>query len=989
MKCEGNGNSNEDSKDEEDDDEDPSIVKAFGTSGWTQARLTVRKHGTTSTARASSDMSPDKSIRSSLASPLARVSKKSVIFIVNWKRRFLNWPQYKKRTHECVASKTMAVISVVFTVYALCGDDVRLVATNRPSDSLFNVMALLCLTFFTVEISLKTVSQNDYFMGFFFILDVVSTASLVLDLTWVADAMNEDSIAAGPGDRARSGRTARVGASMGRVVRVIRLVRILKLYKAWFERRQTRKRKKKNTQSPCLQRTLSSVFDEENDSEDDDGTNGDGESAVGRKLAGLTTRKVILLVLLMLMAMPFLMVPWEVLYSDSANWGADRVWEAFLHRNASTSARLAYEESMLKYLYYHNWFDGQRGSCVHGDECAAMYYSQVFWVGLSASRENTGLYSEAKTAQIREDSIASFEQTFESTADYMYRMGPMPSQVHDLVSHPWIEKCSYGGWEHLGFSILKQEIEGIVDYPVRCPTELRVNEVMRVSPLLLTQDSFEYLHLAFFFDLRPLVQVGAAMGMVTTVFVCLVLMSASIVFSMDANALVLRPIERMVAKVQIIRHDPLQAISMADRVWEVEQAKRHRAQRSQASINSAGNVHHDSWRVSLKAIWAKLFQPKADEAVAETAILEQTIIKLGTLLALGFGHAGVRIVSVNMTSLDSAGIKAMIPGLTVECVIGYVKIANFSITTEVLQTKVMTFVNQIAEIVHGIATEYYGNVNRNDGDTFVAIWKVEDRKTSSRLANMSLLAFARILAQVHRSPVLARYRRHPGLRQRLDFHKCVDLSFGLHLGWAIEGAVGSDFKVDASYLSPNATIAESIEKASHIFGVHILASHSVVRLCSPNVAQFCRLIDRVQIHGSKVPIELFSFDVNPLMVEVAPRAVIDWNTRQRFRARQLREYNLARKILLDDQELVEECSEEFIAMTVCYTEEFVQLFVMGWQNYSEGEWHVARPWFVRTRDMLGFRDGPSHALLTHMQAFDFNAPKNWNGVRKVFRDVSR
>ena len=31
----------------------------------------------------------------------------------------------------------------------------------------------------------------------------------------------------------------------------------------------------------------------------------------------------------------------------------------------------------------------------------------------------------------------------------------------------------------------------------------------------------------------------------------------------------------------------------------------------------------------------------------------------------------------------------------------------------------------------------------------------------------------------------------------------VQLGFGLHLGWAIEGAIGSHFKIDASYLGPH------------------------------------------------------------------------------------------------------------------------------------------------------------------------------------------
>jgi len=48
------------------------------------------------------------------------------------------------------------------------------------------------------------------------------------------------------------------------------------------------------------------------------------------------------------------------------------------------------------------------------------------------------------------------------------------------------------------------------------------------------------------------------------------------------------------------------------------------------------------------------------------------------------------------------------------------------------------------------------------------------------------------------------------------------MGFGLHVGWAIEGAIGifniiiigSVFKIDASYLSPNVNMASRLEAAT-------------------------------------------------------------------------------------------------------------------------------------------------------------------------------
>ena len=40
------------------------------------------------------------------------------------------------------------------------------------------------------------------------------------------------------------------------------------------------------------------------------------------------------------------------------------------------------------------------------------------------------------------------------------------------------------------------------------------------------------------------------------------------------------------------------------------------------------------------------------------------------------------------------------------------------------------------------------------------------------------------------------------------------MGFGLNLGWAIEGAIGSAHKIDASYLSPNVNMSSRLEAAT-------------------------------------------------------------------------------------------------------------------------------------------------------------------------------
>ncbi len=78
----------------------------------------------------------------------------------------------------------------------------------------------------------------------------------------------------------------------------------------------------------------------------------------------------------------------------------------------------------------------------------------------------------------------------------------------------------------------------------------------------------------------------------------------------------------------------------------------------------------------------------------------ETVIKIGALLALGFGEAGAKIIAENMA--HTGDVDPMIPGNKVVAVFGFCDIRQFTDTTEILQEDVMLFVNEIAEIVHGI-----------------------------------------------------------------------------------------------------------------------------------------------------------------------------------------------------------------------------------------------------------------------------------------------
>lgn len=106
------------------------------------------------------------------------------------------------------------------------------------------------------------------------------------------------------------------------------------------------------------------------------------------------------------------------------------------------------------------------------------------------------------------------------------------------------------------------------------------------------------------------------------------------------------------------------------------------------------------------------------------------------------------------------------------------------------------------------------------------------------------------------------------------------MGFGLHVGWAIEGAIGSEFKIDASYLSPNVNIASRLEAATKQFGVNILISGDLQKICTDRCKKYMRHIDTVIVKGASKPIELHTCDVMSKDLKVESRDKLRNKTKQ-------------------------------------------------------------------------------------------------------------
>ncbi|RHY06883.1 hypothetical protein DYB25_009625 [Aphanomyces astaci] len=408
----------------------------------------------------------------------------------------------------------------------------------------------------------------------------------------------------------------------------------------------------------------------------------------------------------------------------------------------------------------------------------------------------------------------------------------------------------------------------------------------------------------------------------------------------------------------------------------------------------------------------------------ETRMLEKTIAKIGRLLQVGFGSAGTEIISKNMSGTGELNV--MIPGALslslilslnhvagkkISSIFGFGIIEHFTETVSVLEESVITYINTLADIVHSDANMYYGAANKNIGSAFLIAWKICDgslpgmrdprdpatkpimdaaervkkradigvlltatgsrpRKISPQeLVDSALVAVLRMRVEIHTANQpngrFHTYLTNQALQDKFDNHFHVAMGFGLHIGWAIEGAIGSKFKIDASYLSPNVNMAARLENATGQFQCDMLISEWFMDEVSPIVKSFCRKVDRVTVKGSEIPMDLWTFDIGNY-VDI-PLPLVDPN-------------GVQMPMDFERQNFLQVLQERI-------PRDFFTLFNDGMTQYLDGHWDLAHTAF--TAAYAKYPDGPTDVLLKTLarENSDTNggyaAPAWWKGFRPL------
>lgn len=288
---------------------------------------------------------------------------------------------------------------------------------------------------------------------------------------------------------------------------------------------------------------------------------------------------------------------------------------------------------------------------------------------------------------------------------------------------------------------------------------------------------------------------------------------------------------------------------------------------------------------------------------------------------------------------------------------------------------------------------FLGNTNKNIGDAFLLVWKLPDSELENRInglavkrsklvrsiCDLSMLSFVKILIRLTFKQKILQYSSNPHLNDRLPNFK-VKMGFGLHMGWAIEGAIGSEYKIDASYLSPNVNIAARLEAATKQYGVQLLISDKIHEFCSKKCKNILRAIDIVTVKGSINPLGLFTADFKE-NEEGTTFQKEEGQTGHKIKK------NFLTEMVENDQfkpgRYID--ADRLLKTLLIQSDREIQFknsFKLGFDHYIGGKWDLSKKWLDESL-ILKPNDGPTMTLRKFIEKFEFVAPKDWKGYREL------
>jgi len=966
----------------------------------------------------------------------------------------LKRPLWKKRIAKFLDSAPVLIFMSILTVYALFAADIQAAWCRVNIDYGFNVLQCILIGIFFLEWILNIVSKIDYTWSFFFWLDLVATISLLQDLDWVINPIMgygsarqrsfKSSVQAAKAMSKVS--SASRATRVLRVIRIVRLIRMVKLYKSVITAREIQERVKKQQDLDAKNRIEKNI-------ESNDTTLSKKDYIIGRgsinpsinidnKDSGSVSENLVNVNEENKNGVNINDKKINDIKNDNKtndkndgnnnnNDNNDNKKDNIANgKNVPTETERnnvkETENNLLLPKENKNTNNNEQDNKNEKNKNKFETLKEKEDIATTTNDNNSSIddmdeedlekvVKESRISKIISDSLTQkviililiLLIVFPILSDDFFAN---TSITYELIAQ--IISASYDLFESQNKILQSEILYGLFDknYPA-----LNIS----YNGTLLYNDS-RYWNRTDYFRYKEVTTVFSADGQVNivysllketqltgllnifqTIFVCIMLSGAAILFENDAKKLVLSPLEIMIEIVDNVAKDPINAKNIDELQTGVKAIlDEEEGEKEKAKKKKHGNLGNNA----TVAVDDK--NNNDEEENYEVSVIKAAIIKISALLAISFGEAGGEIIKKNLTS--GQDLNPRLKGKKKTAIFGFCDIRQFEEINLALEEKTILLINEIADIVHSSVDKFGGATNKNIGESFLNVWKfynevpVRDKDgnlTTQKKDNLleidptnpmvaitadsACLACLRVIMKINKSFNILNYSHNEEILKRISNFK-LNMGFGIHIGYGIEGAVGSTYKIDASYLSPNVNIAARLETATRQFGLSLLISGPLYNLFSDELKRICRYIDCVYVKGSVQPLDLYTIDVNLNLKPQEKKDIIIMNNKEKRKRYAEKKENFQREIEVYKSvtRLVFQKSNYLELINTKRTSEFYYNWDEGISAYKKGDFTTAGDKFKRCLKLFP-DDGPAKTLLKYFENRNYKAPEGWIGVREL------
>ena len=813
--------------------------------------------------------------------------------------------------------------------------------TPIKEDLSFNIIHSIFAVLIFIEIVIYFVSNETYGFSFYFFIDIIFLISLIFEITNIFERLiykeNKEYL-----------RTNMDTGYLINIIKAIRIIRILRIGK--------------------LVTMFNYVFLKR---KYDDNEHGDENENISTTFINFSSYKIFLFFVLIIFAQIIIV---QDLYVENPIFDKNYILKLFSNLNESNDNMIT---KLLMFTSFIETFSKTKESLILARFEKFIYINDTFNDKLRKYEQLIYYQEMLNENYTQENSSDNNDEILNSINKELLK-----NYINDTES---IDKIINNNEDIYSMYFLISETENPTKFVINLISMQNMNIIIekekKLSNLKLIPSETARQHKNIIvYDNRHQVFKYYFLNMVRTVFSLSIFLLIYLLFLYDINNVILSSIETMVKKVEKMAKNP-----------------------SLESDTTTENKETKTGCISF------LEASKGKFKIDEFKIIINKISKICSLVSFGFGEAGTQIISQVLKEGLNVDINPLIPGKKVMGIYGFCDIRNFTDTTEILKEKVMIFVNQVAEIVHQITADFCGSANKNIGDAFLLVWKLEDRfikevvnkqgikelklknvNRINQICDMVLICFIRILIEINKSYKLSEYRHHKGLNARMKNYK-TRLGFGLHLGQSIEGAIGSMFKIDASYLSTNVNMANELEENTKTFKKELIMSGDFYDYLSEDAKSYVRLLDIFRTKSGQVT-RLYSIDLDLENIPIEKKKdsmFKEENIEKKWEI--VKQKRKLSKILYDDivlrhksdiwNEFVSE-EDEFKLVREKYPDDFIDEYNNGMEQFRNGNWTEAKNLLTNALELVGGDDPATKLNLAYMEKYKFVAPDNWKGYKE-------